>query len=337
MTLNWGIIGFGDIANKCTAPAMIEAPSAKLAGVMCRSMDKARSVAQKYGAETYGDSSEPLLKNDAIDAVYIATPVSTHCRYTVEAANAGKHVLVEKPMAVSAAECAEMIAACQANNVKLMVCFYQRFNARHQKMKELLRDGVLGKLCAARIQFTQYNPSSPGAWRHDPREGGGTVMDTGSHCIDTLRFLLGREIVDVAAMASNHTFSGPVEDTSSAVLTLEDGMQAVLTSHFSSPAWDASAANTVEVYGDKGVMIASPLNDKQSRGQLRWDAGDGWQTFTAEQSTHVALLEAFARSIETGQESPVPGREGLINMQVIEAIYRSARGRRFVRPGVDEL
>jgi predicted dehydrogenase len=139
----------------------------------------------------------------------------------------------------------------------------------------------------------------------------------------------------VAAMAGNHLFGGPVEDTASVILTLDDGMQAVLTSHFSSPAWDPSAVNSVEVYGEKGVMITSPLSDKFSRGLLRWDVGNGWETFGAEQSTHVALLEAFARSIETDAESPVPGREGLINMSVIQAIYRSASKRQFVRPVVE--
>jgi 1,5-anhydro-D-fructose reductase (1,5-anhydro-D-mannitol-forming) len=324
MVINWGIIGFGAIAEKCTAPAMLEAPHSSLVSLMCRSMDKARACAQKFAVPKYWDDADKILSDAAVDAVYVSTPVSLHRRYTVDAAEAGKHVLVEKPMAVSASECEEMIAACQANKVKLMVCFYQRFNARHQRMKELLAGGVLGKLCAARIQFSQFNPYVPGAWRYDPKEGGGTVMDTGSHCIDTLRFLLGQEITDVRAITDNLMFRGPVEDTASAILRFGDGVQAVLTSYFSSPAPDQSAANAVEVYGEKGVMIASPLNDKFSRGELRWHAGEGWQTFQAEQSTHVALLEAFTHCIEHDTPPPVAGADGLVNLRVIEAIYRSS-------------
>ncbi len=331
MTIRWGIIGFGAIADKCTAPAMLEAPGSALVSLMCRSMDKARLCAQKYGVPKYWDNADELIADREIDAVYIATPVSLHCPYAVAAARAGKHVLVEKPMAVSASECWEMIQACTANNVKLMVCFYQRFNARHQKMRELLAGGALGKLSAARIQFTQYHPYTPAAWRYDPRHGGGSVMDTGSHCIDLLRFLLAREVVQVAAVTNNLMFHGPVEDTASIVLCFDDGTQSVITTHFSSPAWDQTAANVVEVYGERGVMIAAPINDKFSRGELRWNVGQGWESYQAEQSTHVAMLEAFTQSIESDTPPPVTGADGLANMRIIEAIYQSSRERRFIR------
>ncbi len=332
MTINWGIIGFGAIADKCTAQAMIDASGSNLVSLMRRNMDKAREYAEKYEVPKYFGTIDEVLNDDEVDAVYIATPIGPHHDQTIWAAEAGKHVLVEKPMAVSVKECQEMIDACEARNVKLMVCFYQRFNGLHQKMKQLLADGLLGRLCAARIQFTQYYPYSLEHWRYDPAQsGGGTVMDTASHCIDTLRFLLGRKVVEVGGFADNFMFNGPVDDTSSMILKFEDGMHAVITSHFSSPDWDQSAVNVVEVYGEKGVMISSPINHKQSGGELRWNVGEGWERYRTEQSTHIALLDAFATCIETDGESPVPGIEGLVNMQIIECLYESSRTGRFVK------
>jgi len=200
MTVRWGIIGAGDIARKQTAPAIRDANGAELLAVHRQSMDAAQAFADEFGAAKAYDDVDALLADPDVDAVYISTPVYLHASQTIAAARAGKHVLVEKPMAMSSAECRQMIDACATHGVELMVCYYQRFNARHQKVRELVSAGDIGRVITATASMTTQNPPRAGAWRHDPAlGGGGVVMDMGVHCFDTLRFILG-EVKSVTAL-----------------------------------------------------------------------------------------------------------------------------------------
>jgi 1,5-anhydro-D-fructose reductase (1,5-anhydro-D-mannitol-forming) len=326
MSINWGIIGCGAIADKCTARALKEARGSMLGAVVRRDLDKCRAFAEKWGVPRYYGAVDEILKDEEVNAVYVATPIYLHCEQTIAAAEAGKHILVEKPMAMTSAECEQMIGACEANRVKLMVCYYQRFNARHQKLQQMIADGLIGKPVAARIQFGQYYPDTEGAWRQIPEMGGGgAIMDTGSHCIDTLRALLGAEVLEVRALADTLVFNYSVEDTASILLKFDNGIHGVVTSYFTSPDVDHFSMNIVDVYGTRGRVVASPINAKNSEGFLKAYTQDEWTEHYFEQNTHVALLEAFVESIEEDRPSPVPGEEGLMGLRVIEAAYESAK------------
>ena len=329
MPVRWGIIGAGDIARKQTAQAIRATPSARLMAVMRRDLQAARAFAQEFGAaKAYGQADE-LLADPEIDAVYIATPVRHHADQTIAAARAGKHILVEKPMAMSTSECRAMIAACRQHNVKLMVCYYQRFNARHIKMRELVAQGAIGQATMAQVRQVFLYPPAPGLWRQNPDQaGGGALMDVGVHGIDTLRFVLG-EVETVTALVDTLAFSYPVDDTATVLLRFRRGVQGVVSAAFSVAPVDA--VDYLEVCGTGGRVWTAPLSAKDSRGTLRLSTPQGEQEFAFEQSTHQALIAAFGRSLEQAEPVPVPGEEGLRGLAVVEAAYASARTGRSIQ------
>jgi len=256
--------------------------------------------------------------------------VYLHAEQTIAAARAGKHVLVEKPMAMSTAECRAMIEACEQYGVQLMVCYYQRFNARHQKVRELVQQGAIGQVTMAKARQAFLYPPEPDNWRQDPdRGGGGVIMDVGVHCIDTLRFILG-EVEAVAALVDTLAYDYAVDDTATLLLRFRNGAQGVVSVAFTTPEVDMDTLNFLELCGTGGRIWTSPLHSKDSRGLLRLLTPEGEQRFTFEQHTHVALIEAFSRCIESGEPVPVPGVEGLRGMAVVEAAYESARTKRTI-------
>jgi len=237
-------------------------------------------------------------------------------------------------MGLTSAECARMIEACEQNGVKLAVCFYQRFNARHQKMRDMIADGHIGQVVGARIQFGQYYPETEGSWRQIPEMGGGgTIMDTGSHCVDTLRALLNAEVDEVLALVDTLVFSYPVDDTTSMLLRFDNGVQGVVTSYWNTPDVNQTSLNIVEVYGTSGQLVGSPINAKNSDGFLKAYTTGEWTEHYFEKNTHAALLDAFAACIEHDGPSPIPGEDGMRGMQVIEAALESARTGRIVKVG----
>jgi 1,5-anhydro-D-fructose reductase (1,5-anhydro-D-mannitol-forming) len=333
MAVRWGIIGAGDIARKQMARAIRQARNAELHAVMRRSLAAAEAFAQEFGAAKAYGNVDALLADPDVDAVYVATPVYLHAAQTIAAAKAGKHVLAEKPMALSAAECRRMIDACEASNVTLSVCYYQRSNARHQKTRELVREGAIGRVTMAQARQCFLYAPEPGNWRQDPaRGGGGPLMDVGVHCIDTLRFVLG-EVEAVAAYAGTLAYDYAVEDTATLLLRFQGGLQAVVSVAFTVLEADVQSLNFLEVCGTGGRIWTSPLQSKDSGGQLRLLTAGGEQTFTFTQSTHVALIEAFGRAVEEGAPNPVPGVEGLRGLEIVEAAYEAARTGRTVTLG----
>ena len=334
MKLCWGIIGAGDIARKQTARAIQMTENAELVAVMSRSMENAQAFAGEFGAARAYDSTASLLGDPAVEAVYIATPVYLHAENVLHAAEAGKHVLVEKPMGISAAECRKMIDRCEAGGLKLMVCYYQRFNARHQKVRELVQNGAIGQVTMAQVRQAFLYPPDPDNWRQDPaRSGGGALMDVGVHCIDTLRFILG-EVESVSALVDTLAFDYAVEDTATLLLCFKNGVQAVVSAAFSIAGIESSTLDYLEISGTGGRIWTSPLQAKDSSGNLRLLTSDGEQEINIDQSTHESMIKAFGDSVLHGKPSPVPGQEGLAGMQVIEAAYKSSQtGCRIVLEG----
>jgi len=325
MALRWAIVGAGDIAEKCVAGAIVTAPNSTLDMAMRRDEVKLGDFAERWNVPKRATRLEEVLANPDIDAVYVATPVHLHREQTVLAAQAGKHVLVEKPMAMSSTDCEEMMRACTDSGVKLGIAFYQRFNARHQKMREWIAAGRIGQIVGARIQFGEYYPDTEGAWRQIPSlGGGGTIMDTGSHCVDTLRALLGAEVRQVTGFVDTLVFSYAVDDTASFLLRFDNGAHAIVTSFWTTPGAEQEGLNIVEVYGTEGRMVAAPINAKNSEGTLRLTRTNESIEYTGDQNTHVAMLEDFVQAVDEDRDPQVAGRDGLLNMRVLEAAVRSS-------------
>lgn len=328
MSIAWGIIGAGVIADRQVAPAIQRAENQRLVAVMGRNPEKLRAFAARHGAERVHTNVPALLADREVDAVYIATPPHLHAEQTIAAAQQGKHVLCEKPLALDTTQATQMIDACRANGVRLMVCYYQRYNARHQQIKALLAAGVIGQVRAMRINFSDCFPPQPGFWHHDPAiSGGGSLMDLGVHCIDLVRYLCG-PVRQVTALVDTLAADSAVEDTATLLLKLASGAQAVVTAHWSTANFTPDQSNALELYGAAGTIFAAPIQAKDSTGVLRLVTAEGvcdLSNAEAGRRPHVAMLEDFATALKTGAPTPIPGEEGRAGLAVIEAAHRSAR------------
>ena len=191
--IKWGVIGCGGIAARRTIPEFKTMVSnAEIVSVMDVNAERAREVGEQFGIPDWCSTEQELLRRD-IEAVYVATPNYLHAKHVIMAAKAGKHVLCEKPIAVSLAEVDEMERACRAAGVKFMLAWCMRQNVYNQKARELVQSGALGRVVMGRAQLTCWYPPMPGAWRQDPAKGGGgALMDMAIHTVDilvpTLRF-----------------------------------------------------------------------------------------------------------------------------------------------------
>jgi predicted dehydrogenase len=324
-SLGWGIIGAGDIADRVTAPAMARARGSRLVAVFRRDREASEAFAERHGASRAYNHLDNLLADPDVQAVYVATPVSRHAPDTLAAAAARKHVLCEKPLALSSAEGIAMRDACAQVGRILMPCFYQRFNARHRRIRELLEAGALGRITLVRMNFSGRYPDRPGAWRQDAgTSGGGCYMDNASHCVDLLRFLFGgvREVVGFTdTLAARYD----VEDTATSILRLRGGAHAVVTSCWSTGDPDEYRSSSLEIHGTEGVILASPLHDKQSRGVLRVVTRSGEEHFTAEASTHVAMIEEFTGAVSDRRRPAITAEDGIEALRVVESVYESSR------------
>jgi predicted dehydrogenase len=317
----WGLIGAGDIARKRVAPALRDAPSSTLLAVSRARSALAAEFAREFGiARPYSDWRELIADRD-VDAVYIATPVRVHEEQAMAAAAAGKHVLCEKPMAMTAAECDRIIAACRANGVALGVAYYRHFYPVIARTKAILASGDVGDPVLAQLDaFEPFNPSpeSPRAWLLDPSEsGGGPMMDFGCHRLEILINLFG-PVRRVTSLVANAAFPREVEDTAVAALQFERETCATVTvSHAAQEPRD-----TVSIFCTRGSLHVGTLN----RGDLRITTagGESRESHPPAANIHQPLVEDFVDAVLTGREPGVGGDIGRAVAAVEDQIYARA-------------
>ena len=347
MAIKWGVVGAAGIADRRTIPeGIVPASNAELVAVCDEQPDRLAEVAGKYGARAH-DQFGAILAADDIDAVYIATPTQLHRDHAIAAAQAGKHVLCEKPLARTVGECEEIIAACSEAGVKLGVNFMMRFHACHVRLKEMVETGELGTPVFGRAELTCWYPPIPGAFRQDPAlGGGGSLADMGNHCIDVLEMFFGRT-TEVFACTANLVQEYASEDTAVSLLRFENGAMGAVDALFNVP--DDAARNALEVYGSKGSIVSFGTIGQDSSGALRAVLEEGEKAYDAAQvregptpeqtiepepaNIYQAHLEAFSQAIVDDTPPPVPGEDGLWNHRVIEACYESAKSAKSVVVG----
>ena len=232
MATGWAIVGIGRHPDNVMAPAIRAARDTRLVSVMSRDKGRAKAFAAKHGAEQATDSLPELLANPAVEVVYIASPNFLHKPQTIAAARAGKHVLCEKPMALKVSDCQAMIAACQKNGVKLGTAFHLRHHPAQQAARRMVQSGEAGQVAFAQAWLCRgtwgetYIAPRGGleAWWDKPSEaGGGAIVASGVHAIDLLRFLLGQEVTEVSAFATEPTPQDPVDRTDTIILKFSGG------------------------------------------------------------------------------------------------------------------
>ncbi len=256
--IRFGIIGCGKVTEVKSGPALQKADGSELVIVMRRNKEKAQDYAKRHGVPRFTGNYLDVLDNPDVDAVYVATPPSTHAFYTIEAAKRGKAVYVEKPMATSAQEAREMIAACREHNVPLFVAYYRRGQPKFLRTKELLDSGAIGQVMSFQYTFATppLAPDPQRPWLMNREiSGGGLLYDVGSHMVDTLLMLLG-EPEEVVGRSANLGKRWDVNDVSGAVFTLRSGV--IGTMQFSMHA--AADIDRLTVFGSRGTLELSFMN-----------------------------------------------------------------------------
>lgn len=341
----WGVIGAGGIADRRSIPGILRVPEARFIGFTETDTARAAQLAAKYTDAKAHASMQSLLDDPAVQAVYIATPVHQHLEQIKAAAERGKHILVEKPIALNVAQAEEALAYCEKKDVRLGVGLMMRFSALHQEMKRLMAAGRLGDLVAARAQFSCWYPDMPGAWRQDPAlSGGGALIDLGVHSADLLEYIGGFKARSVIASVGTQTFKYQSEDSATLILELENGARAVCESHFNIP--DAAGFSPLEFYGTGGSLMARGTLSQDDTGTAVLCAADPSAAYDASQqrgeikttplqgsfgNLYEREFASFTRALLKGDEIEVPGRDGLHLQRLIAAAYKSARDGRKVQ------
>ena len=265
--VRWGVIGAGGIADRRTIPGMMLCDNAELVAVMEINMELAEKCRAKWGCKKAYDSEAALLADPEIDAVYIASPVFLHAKQAMAAADAGKHILIEKPLAMTSEEGQKVVEYCKEKGVLIAAGLMMRFGAYVQAMKKAVAEGKIGKPVSGYAQFTCWYPDMPGNWRQSKKNGGGgSMMDMGVHCIDLMQYILGTKVKDVAAFHDTLTFNYEVEDSSTVLLRMENGAQCVVQSNFNIP--DDAAKWRVELFGDQGRLLGDNVIGQIDCGEL---------------------------------------------------------------------
>ena len=265
--LRWGVIGAGGIADRRTIPGMMLANNAELIAVMEINMELAEKSRAKWGCKRAYDSEAALLADPEIDAVYIASPVVLHAKQAMMAADAGKHILIEKPLAMTSEEGQKVVDYCESKGVKIAAGLMMRFGAYVMAMKQAIADGKIGRPVSGFSQFTCWYPDMPGNWRQSKKNGGGgAMMDMGVHCIDLMQYVTGSKVKQVAAFHDTLTFHYEVEDTSTVLMRLENGCECVVQSNFNIP--DEASKWRLEFFGDQGHLVGENIIGQIDGGTL---------------------------------------------------------------------
>lgn len=330
MKVKWGIIGAGVISERNMIPAMLKARDTELVAVMDVNQDRVKKIADDFSIPKFYTKEDQLLEDKNVEAVYIATPGHLHAKQAIAASKHGKHILCEKPMALTVKECEEMIAACQENHVKLTTGFMMRFHPHHLKAKELIESKAIGEIVKARAQWNFWYPPKAGLWRHAPDlGGGGCLMDVGIHCVDLLRFLVG-EVAEVVALTGNVIFQYPVEDISTLALKFKTGAHGIIENSFAVDS--KNSPNGVELYGTKGVITTWKTISCFVGGTMTTFIDGKEERYpVSEVDTYQKEIEDFADCIKDKKSSSVNGEDGLYALKTVLAGYESAKSKRTVQ------
>ena len=316
--IRWGLIGAGDIAQKRVAAALRDARASELTAVARARPELAESFAKTFGARRWHRNAADLVADREIDAVYIATPVHLHAAQTISAAEAGKHVLCEKPMALDVRECDRMIAACRAHDVRLGVAYYRHFYPAIARIKAIVASGEIGDPVVAQIEAFEWcnlQPGDPRSWFMKKAEaGGGPMFDFGCHRLEVLIDLFG-PVRRVTSTVANAVFDREVEDTAIASLQFERGTCATLAVTHAA----IESRDTLRIFGTSGSIHVETLN----KGDVRIVAGgqERREVHLPAANLHQPLIADFVQAVLAGREPAVNGGIGRAVAAVEAEIY----------------
>ena len=316
-TVRWGMIGCGAVTEVKSGPGFQKARGSALVAVMRRDAAKAEDYARRHGVPRWYSDAAALIGDPEVDAVYVATPPSTHRHYTLLAAAAGKPVYVEKPMALDHGECRSMLDACATAGVALFTAYYRRALPRFARIKALIDAGAIGAVRVVNVSMYRgfVPPAGPLPWRIDPAvSGGGLFVDLASHQLDLLDYFLG-PITDVAGIAANQAGLYEAEDVVAATLAWASGTRGT-------GLWSFGASGDVdrtEIVGTRGRILYATFSDAP----VILDTDAGIEAIELPFPTHVQqpLIQTIVDELLTGQPScPSTGESAARTTRVIDTL-----------------
>ncbi|MGA7437944.1 MAG: Gfo/Idh/MocA family oxidoreductase [Luteibacter sp.] len=317
--VRWGIIGCGAVTEVKSGPAFAKVPGSALVAVMRRDGDKARDYAQRHGVPRWYDDAGQLIADPGVDAVYIATPPSSHRHYALRAIAAGKPVYIEKPMAMNHRECLDIVEAGRAANVPVFVAYYRRALPRFTTIARLLREGVIGTPRFVNVVLHHpfekvYQDPANLPWRVQPElSGGGIFVDLASHTLDILDFLLG-PMVEVRGMARNQLGAYPAEDAVAMAFAFGNGV-------LGTGLWNFGAdrrEDRVEIVGDRGRLVFATFGD----GPIRVEADGVVDNLSIDNPAHIQqpLITAMVDALLGRGECPSTGETAARTSWVMDQV-----------------
>ena len=317
MTLNVAMIATGRIADQQLAPALAAAEGAQLWSVLSRDAGRARDFAARHGAAAPHPAHtdlDGLLADPDLHAVIIASPDKLHAAQTIAAARAGKHVLVEKPMATEVADAEAMVEACERAGVRLGVAYHMRWHAGHRQVAELVRAGKLGTLRHMRVQWTFLAPNASN-WRASPEVGRWWgLAGVGTHCLDQVRWLMvpaGGEVEEQCSIISHAAWGSSHDETAVVSMRFEAGSTAEICTSVM-----FNAPKRMEIYGSEGHAICEDTFGPHGAGTILVN-GEAMEFATV--NPYVGEIVDFVAAVRDGRAPEVDGREGARNVAQLVA------------------
>ncbi len=321
--VNWGIIGCGSVTEKKSGPAFNKVENSRLIAVMRRNRNLAKDYAKRHNVPKWTDNASELINDSNVNAVYIATPPSTHAKYAIEAMRAGKPVYVEKPMATTYRECQEMIKVSEETGMPLFVAYYRRSLPGFLKVKELVENGTLGKPLFISIQLTRPANQSEKeniSWRVKPDiAGSGIFYDLASHQLDYLDFLFG-PIKKVSGFAYNKTGYYEAEDTVVASFMHESGIAGSGTWSFVTS--QDTRNDVIEIVGTEGRLEFSCFGHTPLL--LHKDGGVSEIIFEVPENIQYYLIKQIVAELITGKKCVSTGVSAARTNRVMEQIIKKS-------------
>jgi len=328
--IRWGFIGASLWASRYLIPAVRAQPDAVGVGVFSSSRERGEEFAASNGLERSYASLDELLADGGIDAVYISTTNDLHAEQTIAAAAAGKHVLCEKPLALTLADALRMREACAEAGVVFATDHHLRAAPTVAAMRELVAAGEIGELVAGRVFHARALGEEFKGWRLDrPDAGGGVVLDVTGHDADVVRFLFDDEVAEVTAMGANQGLAGAgLEDSVMGVMRMRGGQLVSFHDAFTVP----NASTGVELYGTEAALIGRDVIDAEPVGQVFLRRGEAIREIeiAARGPIYVEAVRRFDAAVR-GEGAPLAsGDDGIATLAIATAVLESARSGRAV-------
>jgi 1,5-anhydro-D-fructose reductase (1,5-anhydro-D-mannitol-forming) len=331
--VGWGFIGASTWARRWLVPAVRATPGAVPVAVFSTSAERGRTFADDCGLPRSYDSLDGLLADPDVDAVYVSTRNDLHAPQTIAAARAGKHVLCEKPVALSLADARSMVRECERAGVIFAVDHHLRGAATIVRMRELIVEGAIGTVVAARVFHARSLPAELRTWRLDrPAAGGGVVLDITVHDADTVRFLLGDEVEEVIALSSSGELGGGVvEDSAMGVMRMRGGPLVSFHDSFVVP----HAPTGIEIHGSDGSLIGTDVLEAEPKGDVCLLRGERREPVAIERrwDLYQRVVERFMSAVGGAGSVLASGEDGVRSLAVAVAAIESAETGGPVRPG----